>query len=247
MYKTLVLPLIATLLLHASIILMFLVDWDDSEARVVKVQPSYVKAKLVTLDKPKARPAEKKPVPQKPQDDKAARQREQAKQLEAAKQKEASKQKELARQKEVAKQKAVADLAEKQRQQEQQRRREEQLERELAQAIADESVQQQAATDAELAGSYIGMMTNIIQRNWSRPPSARNNMEVELEIRLVPTGDVVNVNIIKSSGNDAFDRSAVKAVEKAGRFPELQQLPGRVFEQNFRRLIIIFRPEDLRL
>ena len=121
---------------------MFLVDWDDSEARVVKVQPSYVKAKLVTLDKPKARPAEKKPVPQKPQDDKAARQREQAKQLEAAKQKEASKQKELARQKEVAKQKAVADLAEKQRQQEQQRRREEQLERELAQAIADESVQQ---------------------------------------------------------------------------------------------------------
>ncbi len=117
----------------------------------------------------------------------------------------------------------------------------------LAEAIADESEQQQAANDTELASSYIGMMTETIQNNWSRPPSARNNMEAELMIQLVPTGQVVSVDIIKSSGNDAFDRSAVKAVEKADRFPELQNLPNRVFEKNFRRLRIKFRPEDLRL
>ena len=59
-------------------------------------------------------------------------------------------------------------------------------------------------------------------------------------------GEVVSVQVLRSSGNSAFDRSAVNAVEKAGAFPELQQLPGREFEKTFRRFRLLFRPEDLR-
>ena len=249
MYKTLVLPLISTLLLHATIVLMFLVDWDGNDSRVRKIQPSYVKATLVTLDKPKAKPvkknnsaAKKAAAAKKARADNAAKKKAAAKKREVLKQRDTEKQRDAARQREKAKQ------AEQQRRQQEQREQlARQAERELAEAIADESEQQQAANDTELASSYIGMMTEIIQRNWNRPPSARNNMEAELMIQLVPTGQVVSVDIIKSSGNEAFDRSAVKAVEKADRFPELQNLPNRVFEKNFRRLKIKFRPEDLRL
>ena len=52
--------------------------------------------------------------------------------------------------------------------------------------------------------------------------------------------------LLKSSGNSAFDRSAINAVEKAGSFPELQKLPNREFEKTFRRFRLLFRPEDLR-
>lgn len=244
MYKTLILPLIATILLHASIVLMFLVDWDGSDSRVLKIQPSYIKARLVTLDKPKAQPVKKTTAPAK----KAAPAKKPAVDTAAKKQAEA-KQQELAKQREATKQRQKAEQEQQQRQEQQRREQElaQEAERELAQAIAAEAQQQQAANDFELAASYIGMMTQIIQNNWSRPPSARNNMEAELIIQLVPTGEVVSVDVIKSSGNAAFDRSAVKAVEKADRFPELQNLPNRVFEQNFRRLRIKFRPEDLRL
>jgi colicin import membrane protein len=72
-------------------------------------------------------------------------------------------------------------------------------------------------------------------------------MEVELSIQLVPTGQVISVAIIQSSGNSAFDRSAEQAVHQAGRFEKLQELPPRVFEQYFRQLRLVFRPEDLRL
>ena len=72
-------------------------------------------------------------------------------------------------------------------------------------------------------------------------------MEVELLIQLVPTGQVISVAVLKASGNDAFDRSAEQAVHKAGRFDKLQELPPRVFEQYFRKLRLVFRPEDLRL
>jgi TonB family protein len=249
MYKTLVLPLISTLLLHATIVLMLLVDWDGTDTRVRKVQPSYVKATLVTLDKPKAKPvkkntsaAKKVAASKKARADDAAKKRTAAKKREVKKLREAEKQRDVARQRDKAKQ------AEQQRRQQEQREQlARQAERELAEAIAAESEQQQAANDTELASSYIGLMTETIQKNWNRPPSARNNMEAELMIQLVPTGQVVSVDIIKSSGNEAFDRSAVKAVEKADRFPELQNLPNRVFEKNFRRLRIKFRPEDLRL
>ena len=65
-------------------------------------------------------------------------------------------------------------------------------------------------------------------------------------IQLIPTGEVVSVTLASSSGNAAFDRSAVVAVEKAGQFPELQKLDSRLFEKNFRRLRLKFKPEDLR-
>ena len=71
-------------------------------------------------------------------------------------------------------------------------------------------------------------------------------MEAELLLQLIPTGEVVSVTLAESSGNAAFDRSAIMAVEKAERFPELQQLESRLFERNFRRLRLKFKPEDLR-
>jgi len=92
----------------------------------------------------------------------------------------------------------------------------------------------------------VALNQQTVVNYWSRPPSARNGMECELSVQLVPTGEVVSVTLIRSSGNSAFDSSAINAVKKAGAFPELQKLPSAEFEKNFRRLNLIFNPEDLR-
>jgi colicin import membrane protein len=117
----------------------------------------------------------------------------------------------------------------------------------LARAVAEEeNAAEAAATSAEMAASYSSLIQQTVINYWSRPPSARNGMETLLSIQLIPTGEVVSVTVVKSSGNSAFDRSAVNAVEKAGSFPELRNLPPREFEKSFRRLSLLFRPEDLR-
>ena len=85
----------------------------------------------------------------------------------------------------------------------------------------------------------------VINR-WTRPPSARNGMVAVLSIQLVPTGEVVGVSVLQSSGNNAFDRSAMNAVERSARFPDVAKLDNAVFEDNFRRFQLIFKPEDLR-
>lgn len=70
-------------------------------------------------------------------------------------------------------------------------------------------------------------------------------MTTVLRIRLIPTGEVVDVEIVRSSGDAAFDRAAETAVRSVGRFHELQGMPPRMFERNFRSLLLTFRPEDL--
>ncbi|MEM6302775.1 MAG: cell envelope integrity protein TolA, partial [Pseudomonadota bacterium] len=96
------------------------------------------------------------------------------------------------------------------------------------------------------AASYAALIRDTVSGYWRRPPSARNGMEVLLSVQLVPTGEVVAVNVLRSSGNEAFDRSAISAVERASSFPELRNLPNKEFEDTFRRFQLLFRPEDLR-
>ena len=90
------------------------------------------------------------------------------------------------------------------------------------------------------------LMQARIAQNWRRPPSARNGMEALLIISLGPTGEVVGISISQGSGSNAFDQSAIAAVERVGQFPEVTVLPISDFEQYFRRFPLRFKPEDLR-
>ena len=123
------------------------------------------------------------------------------------------------------------------------------LERERAARQAAEERQrlaQQAAEDEVLMQSYSALIQQRVTQAWSRPASARNGMEAEIRIQLIPTGDILDAQIIRSSGNAEFDRSAQRAVLRAESFPEIQQMPSRLFEKEFRQFRLTFRPEDLR-
>jgi colicin import membrane protein len=120
-------------------------------------------------------------------------------------------------------------------------------------AAQEKAAQERAARQAaaqQLVASYESYVRDRITGNWNRPPSARRDMEVELQVRLVPTGQVMSVAVVRSSGDPAFDQSAVNAVQQVGRFDRLQELSRKdplLFEQNFRTLNLTFRPDDLRL
>ena len=131
---------------------------------------------------------------------------------------------------------------------EQERQEAERLVREEAQRAAAEQAAQQAealAAEEQLVAQYSTLMKRIITQNWLIPPNARNNMMVMLQISLVPTGEVIAVEILQSSGDSVFDRSAQQAVERIGRFYELQELDYSVFDRHFRTINLQFRPEDL--
>lgn len=139
-----------------------------------------------------------------------------------------------------AEQRRQQELAEAQRQQEA-LERERQRQQEAAEAAAAEL----ASSEFEMVQSGTALIQQLVQEQWSRPPSARNGMRAILQIRLLPTGELVDATVTQSSGDPAFDRSAENAVYRAAPFRELQALPANVFNENFRSLSLIFQPEDL--
>ena len=96
----------------------------------------------------------------------------------------------------------------------------------------------------EAVGSYEADLMARIVSQWSRPPSARNGMSCDLRLALVPTGELVSVTLVRSSGNAAFDRSAELAVRRAAPF-QVPEDPA-VFDAYFRSVTVTFSPNDLR-
>lgn len=127
----------------------------------------------------------------------------------------------------------------------QERQRQQELLRQRQQEVSEAATAEAARTEYELVQSATALIQQVVQENWSRPPSARNGMRAVLQIRMLPTGELVDANITQSSGDPAFDRSAETAVIRAAPFSELQDLPINVFNANFRSLSLIFEPEDL--
>jgi len=152
----------------------------------------------------------------------------------------------------------IARQQEQERQRELEQQREQEIEAQRQREIAAEQERQRQAesvaaaaaadiarTEFEMIQAYTGVIHDLVQQNWSRPPSARNGMTAVFRIQIVPTGDILDVSIVQSSGDAAFDRSAESAIYRVGRFTELQGMPIRMFNDNFRSLLLTFRPEDL--
>ena len=224
-------PFVLALLLHVGAALALVRGWtpESEDARVIR--PEIVNATLIVLDPPKPKatrrppavtptpaatppPAEQlAPKPEPPKVDPAERERQQ-------------REAERARE-EAARQKRLEQLAESA----------------FNDALAKEAMELAGNAQTDAAISYVAGIYQAVVRNWSRPPSARNDMEAELLVELIPTGEVVSVTLVASSGNTAFDRSAEAAVRKARRF----QVPDDIglFEARFRQFTLLFKPEDL--
>ncbi len=120
------------------------------------------------------------------------------------------------------------------------------LTREELETLVDADIMTTGAGEPSLRDVVAATIQAAVINRWTRPPSARNGMVAVLAIQLVPTGEVVGVGVLQSSGDTAFDRSAMTAVNRVGRFPEVAKLDDPTFEANFRRFQLIFKPEDLR-
>lgn len=244
-----VLPIVVSLALHAVLFGFVFWGWEASSTPKRITVPKTIKATIVQLEASAPTPAAA-PQPAQRTIDVAAQRAEAERQRQAE---ERRRQEQQRQQRERQERERKEQERREQERQEAERRAAEQKateQRQLQEAIAAELEAERAQLEAEqsaaLAASYSALIEDRIMRNWSRPPSARNGMVTELQIQLVPTGRVVGVTILKSSGDSAFDRSAERAVWKAEQFPELQQVPSTVFEQQFRQFTLRFNPQDLR-
>ena len=239
MLKQFLAPLLLAVGFHGLVIGLFLIEWPDDDVLRVAEAPLYISAALVTPDVPEKKVSQQKPAKSKP-----------VVVPPTFKPKPKPKPKPKADQeKKVVKPVAPIVVEAPPLPAPIDSFKREPLAQDQAMdalmAAVTEEIGRQAVTNDEQILAYISQVQRDIVSRWSRPPSARNGMQAVLRVRLVPTGEAVDVGVEQSSGNEAFDRSALLAVERSARF----QVPSdpNLFENNFRSFTVLFRPEDLLL
>ena len=141
---------------------------------------------------------------------------------------------------EEARQKAEA---EKKRKAEEARQKAE-AEREMRERLAAEQERLRAQRDSamqRMIDEYGLYIKEKVQRSWIRPSAGSSSLSCVVNVRLIPGGEVVDVTIVQSSGNAAFDRSVEAAVFKASPLPVPQD--PEVMEK-FRSITFEFNPDS---
>ena len=103
-----------------------------------------------------------------------------------------------------------------------------------------------ATNQARVAGEvdkYKALIIDAIGRQWILPENTNRNLSSQFRIRLAPDGGVMEVSLIRSSGDPILDRSAQTAIYKASPLP----VPADPTTFNlFREISLTVRPENVR-
>ena len=232
------LPLFGAVLFHVLVAAFVIQGFESQDDIAEVVTPKVVNAKLLVIEPPKkVTPVPAKQPVVRPAEPPAPKPRPAPKEVKQ----------DLVDSDDAA---AKAAQAERQRKEREAQRRQERLaalgelaDDSLQRSLEAEAQQMLDAQNAQQVRTYQAGIYDLVRKNWSRPPSARNGMQARFVVELIPTGELLSVALVDSSGNAAFDRSAELAIRRAKRF----SVPGdnTVFEANFRRFYFLFRPEDL--
>jgi len=119
-----------------------------------------------------------------------------------------------------------------------QQRQERQL-RELLAAQKADAARKASAARASALGEYIARIQSKVRGNWILPQELQGNPEAIFLVTQLPTGEVLLIKLLKSSGNPAYDQAVERAILKSSPLP----LPSdrSLFD---RELKLTFRPRD---
>lgn len=189
-------------------------------------------------EKPDARAAD---IAQKAKADEERRKREQA---QKAKQERESRERE--------KKEAERRETEKKKQEEQQRQAEArerqkreaeslkaQAEREQATRAAQQKAEAEASARARAEADYIRRIQAKVKGNVVLPPDMQGNPEAVFEVVQLPTGEIIDAVLRKSSGVRAYDDAVQRAIAKSSPLPRPER--PDLFQ---RTLTLKFRPQD---
>lgn len=142
--------------------------------------------------------------------------------------------------------------AEKKRKAEEERQRklaEEKKRQEQEEALKKQLAEEQQAREAEQAKKDQQLLRNIYVELYQRVKNNFNisglppGLKCEIDVRVIPGGEIVNASINRSSGNDIFDGRALVAVQKASPLP-VPEDAATLDRLNLRHFIFEFNPGE---
>jgi len=242
------------LLVHALFLglIIFGVSWQNNEPAAVEVElwselPSKTSKPAPPQPKPEPK-VEPKPAPKpkavKPEPQPEAKPNKAEIELKAKEARRKEVEKKKLREEEFKQQKEKLKLDQEKHEQEKklQQEKAENLRQQQAQADAAKALKAQTAARNAAAQNMVGDYKSRIQAKIKNkillPPDLAGNPQAEFDVTLMPTGEVLNLKLTRSSGSSAYDSAVERAIYKAQPLP-LPPDPGLFSE--FRELHLKFK------
>jgi colicin import membrane protein len=115
----------------------------------------------------------------------------------------------------------------------------------LQSQLANEQVQQSNIAKQQLQNQisrYKTLILNDIGQRWILPQGLAKGLSCQLALSLDPNGKVLDVKLVRSSGNPVLDRSAITAVLKASPLPVPTE---SLLKNQFKQITLTVKPEGL--
>lgn len=83
-----------------------------------------------------------------------------------------------------------------------------------------------------------------IEGIWVRPNSLKKGMYADFSLRIDRSGIIKEVNIMRTSGNDTFDRAAMNAIKKYKKIKGMDKIDEETYRIYFANFTLRFNPDD---
>ena len=89
---------------------------------------------------------------------------------------------------------------------------------------------------------YAQKIIATIENAWMKPRNIPEDLVANLRLKIRSSGRIVEVDLIKSSGNLRFDNSSMQAVRRVETFNFFNSMPKTIYENEFQTVSISFNP-----
>ena len=117
----------------------------------------------------------------------------------------------------------------------------ESIESNIANLLLEES-EIKADKEQQEISMYAQRIISSIEDAWMKPRNIPAGLVANLRLKIRASGRIVNVDLIRSSGNIRFDNSALQAVRRVETFNFFNSIPRSLYEKEFQVISISFNP-----
>ena len=96
--------------------------------------------------------------------------------------------------------------------------------------------------DKQEISIYAQKIISTIESAWMKPRNIPKDLVANLRLQIRPSGRIIGVDLVKSSGNIRFDNSALQAVRRVETFSFFNSIPKNLYESEFQIISISFNP-----
>jgi colicin import membrane protein len=91
--------------------------------------------------------------------------------------------------------------------------------RQVKQLAARASASRRAGEKASIVAQFQDQIRAKVRSNTRLPENLKGNPQVKFQVKLLPTGEVLNVQLVQGSGNPAYDDAVERAIYKSSSLP----------------------------